>query len=367
MKILYVTTISNTINAFLIPHINMLTNLGHQVDIACNIVQPIKEELLDRKCGVFNLEFQRSPLKKENLLAYKKLKNLVQTNDYDIVHTHTPIASFITRLACKDIKEIKVFYTAHGFHFYKGAKLINWLVYYPIEKWLSRYTDTLITINKEDYDRAKKSKFKTNKTILMNGVGINLDKFTPQTQEKKFALRKEYGYKKDDFILIYVGELNANKNQNLIIEVADKLKNKIPNLKLLLVGTGILEEHYKSEVKNLNLQNQVEFLGYRNDVNKLMALSDISVSASKREGLPVNIMEAMATGLPVIVTDCRGNRDLVEHECNGYVIDEIKEVIEAIEKLNTSKSLREQFANNSLKLVQKYKIEKILKELEKLY
>ena len=149
MKILYVSTVSGTINSFLIPHIEMLLKLGHQVDIACNVRREISSSLFEKGCRVYNISFSRSPINKTNLKAYKTLKKLVQNEKYDLVHTHTPVASAITRLVCKNIKGTKVFYTAHGFHFHKGAPLKNWLIYYPLEKWLAKYTDTLITINKE--------------------------------------------------------------------------------------------------------------------------------------------------------------------------------------------------------------------------
>ncbi|WP_218143813.1 glycosyltransferase [Planococcus faecalis] len=150
MKILYVTTVSDTMG-FFISHIKMLIEEGHTVDMACNIGKPLPTELLNLGCKAYNIEFQRSPFKNENLKAYKKLKALLFEKEYDIVHTHTPIASVFTRRACKRIKNVKVIYTAHGFHFYKNGPILNWLIYFPIEKWLAKYTDILVTINQEDY------------------------------------------------------------------------------------------------------------------------------------------------------------------------------------------------------------------------
>ncbi|NMR89581.1 glycosyltransferase, partial [Vibrio parahaemolyticus] len=145
------TTISNTTNAFLIPHIKMLIDKGHKVDVAFNIEQEVKPEINDMGCKIHQLPLQRSPLKVDNLRAYRMLKDIIISEEYDLVHTHTPVASAIVRLVCKNLNNVRVFYTAHGFHFYEGAPLKNWLLYYPIEKWLSKYTDCLITINEEDY------------------------------------------------------------------------------------------------------------------------------------------------------------------------------------------------------------------------
>lgn len=368
MKILYVTTISNTINAFLIPHIKMLINQGHQVDIACNVKRDINRELMDLGCKVYNIEFQRSPLQKDNIKAFKKLKKLIQDKKYDLIHTHTPVASACVRLACKNFNNIKVIYTAHGFHFYKGAPIQNWLIYYPIEKWLSKYTDCLLTINNEDYKIAKE-KLKAKHVEMINGVGIDTSKFTPQTLDEKLQLRKEYGFSEKDFILIFVGELNHNKHQDLLINVVHRLKDKIPNIKLLLVGKGKMHDKYAQLVNKLGIEKYVEFLGYRNDVPNLMLISDIAVSSSRREGLPVNVMEAMATGLPLVVTNCRGNRDLVKNGYNGYIIenDDIEEFSRKIEKLYLSKKVREKYGIASLTMIEEYKIDIVLEKMKKIY
>ena len=370
MKILYVTTVSNTVNAFLIPHIKLLIEQGHQVDVAFNIDREVNPEIMKLGCKVYNIKFQRSPLKRENLIAYKEIKKLVLDDEgYDLVHVHTPVASVLTRLACRNVPNIKVIYTAHGFHFYKGAPLKNWILYYPIEKWLSRYTDCLITINEEDYSTAISKKFKADKIKMVHGVGVDLDKFEPQTMEKKIQIRKEYGYKENDFILFYAAELNSNKHQDLLINVLNILKNKIPNIKLLLAGNGSLESQYKRQAKQLEVNDNIEFLGYRNDINNLLMLSDIAVASSRREGLPVNVMEAMATGLPLVVTDVRGHRDLVKNEESGYVVglNDIEGFANSIEKLYEDDELRFKFGRKGLELVQKYSLENVLKEMEDIY
>lgn len=369
MKILFVTTISNTVNAFLIPHIRMLINQGHQVDVAFNVQHEINQELLDKGCRVYNINFQRSPLNTGNYSAYKDLKKIIKNEKYDLIHTHTPVASVISRLACKNIKDIKVLYTAHGFHFHKDAPLQNWLIYYPIEKWLSRYTDCLITINEEDYKTAINKKFKAKEIKMVHGVGVDLNKFEPQTMEKRNLSRKDYGYSEDDFILFYAAELNANKHQDLLINVLNNLKDKMPNIKLLLAGTGSLESQYKEQVNKLDLNKNVEFLGFRSDIKNLLMLSDVAVASSRREGLPVNVMEAMATGLPLVVTDVRGHRDLVKNDVNGYLVatDDVQGFVNAVEKIYKDKNLAKEFGKKGLDLVQKYSLENVMEEMKEIY
>lgn len=370
MKILYVTTISNTVNSFLIPHIRMLIEEGHNVDLAFNIIEEVHSDLIELGCIVHNIEFQRDPLNKKNFLAYKKIKKLIQTERYDLVHTHTPVASALVRSACINLKKVKIIYTAHGFHFFQGASLINKIIYSSVEKILSRWTDTLITMNEEDFKNAKKMKLRRKSSAYyINGVGIDLRKFKPQNDYNKSKLRAEYGYKESDLILIYVAELSYRKNQELLIDAISMLKNKVPNIKLLLVGRGPLKEKYKEQVNKLGLEGIVEFLGFRTDISNLMIISDLAVSSSRQEGLPVNIMEAMATGLPLVVTNSRGNRDLVKHGENGFVVENNNaiQLSEAIEKVLMSDEIKRAFRSSSLKRVQIYTIERIIEEMREIY
>ncbi|MHA7744962.1 glycosyltransferase family 4 protein [Priestia aryabhattai] len=370
MKVLYVTTISGTINAFLVPHIQALLDQGHNVDIACNITSPIKEQLLERGCKIFKIEFQRSPLTKKNYMAYKKLKKLIQEGEYDLVHTHTPVASLLTRLACRNMSNIKVLYTAHGFHFFKGAPLKNFLIYHTMERISAKYTDAIITINQEDYDLANKFKLKKpNSVYQTHGVGIDLNKFSSKDINEKVNLRKKYGYKGNDFILFYAAEMNSNKHQDLLINAVHLLKNKIANIKLLLAGNGPLKEKYEEQAERLGLQENVQFLGFREDISQLLSISDIAVASSRREGLPVNVMEAMATGLPLVVTNCRGQRDLVNNEKNGFVvgIDDYEDFANSIEKLYKSEELRQLYGKNSIEKVNLYSLDNVLEELKYIY
>ena len=369
MKILYITTISDTVNAFLIPHIRMLIEQGHKVDVAFNINRPVSSELIDLGCKIHEVPFSRSPLKKDNFNSYTLIKKIVLEEKYDIIHTHTPVASAIVRLACKNIKEIKVLYTAHGFHFLKGKALNNWLIYYPIEKYLARYTDCLIIINEEDYNTAITMNFKSKEIKMVHGVGIDLNKFEIQKNVKKNKMRKEYGYKEDDFILFYAAELNSNKHQDLLINVVKILKDKIPNIKLLLAGNGVLLNHYIELSEKLDVDLNIEFLGYRSDVKKLLMLSDIAVASSRREGLPVNVMEAMATGLPLVVTNVRGHKDLVIDGENGYVneVNDIEGFAKSVEKLYLNEKLRNDFGKKSIESVKKYSLENVLEEMKKIY
>lgn len=365
-KVLFSATVDSHILNFHIPYLKWFKEQGYEVHVASSGNSNIP--FVDIK---YNVPFERSPFKLVNLKVYRQLKDIIDDNNYKLIHCHTPMGSVLTRLAAKKARKkgTKVIYTAHGFHFFKGAPLINWLLYYPVEKWLSKYTDCLITINDEDYECAKRNKFKAGSIKKINGVGIDLNKFKPQNLEKKKELRKQYGFSDTDFILIYVAEMSYRKHQDLLINVVNILKTKIPNLKLLLVGTGSFIDKYKKQTKNLGLEQYIYFLGYRKDIPNLMTIADVGVSSSRQEGLPVNVMEAMATGLPLVVTDCRGNRDLVRNDENGYIvgIDNLEEFAEKILKLYSSKELRKIFGRKSLELIKQYSLENIMLEVDQIY
>ena len=365
MKILYVSTISNTVNAFLIPHIKMLIDAGHKVDVAFKIEQEIRPEVYKMGCKVHQLPLRRSPLSKDNIKAYKMLKNIVVNEGYDLVHTHTPVASAIVRLVCRNINNVKVFYTAHGFHFYKGAPLVNWLIYYPIEKWLARYTDVLITINKEDYERAKK-KFKVRKIEYVPGVGIDIERINVITIDKDLK-RQELKLTSDAFVIISVGELNKNKNHEVVIKALDEIKN--PNIYYIICGQGYLENYLINLIKKFKLDNQVLLLGYRKDITELYKIADLFVFPSYREGLSVSLMEAMASGLAIICSNIRGNSDLTEEGKGGYLVKpkDVEEFARYITKMVSDIQLRENLGNFNRRKIENYSIQNVLKHMERIY
>lgn len=365
MKILYVTTISNTVNIFLIPHIKMLINQGHQVDVAFNIEQEVQTEIYELGCKVHQLTLQRSPLSKDNLKAYKVLKDIIAIEEYDLVHTHTPVASAIVRLVCRNMSRVKMIYTAHGFHFYKGAPLINWLVYYPIERWLARYTDVLITINKEDYSRAKKS-FKAGKVEYIPGVGIDTKKIS-EININKLKKIKDLGIPEDAYLLSSVGELNKNKNHETVIRALGTLNN--PEIHYLICGEGILEEYLKTLIKEFELEQQVHLLGFRKDILEILKISNVFIFPSYREGLSVSLMEAMVSGLPVVCSNIRGNTDLIKDGKGGYLIEpeNTKELLNKILILKKDKIKEESMGLYNISRVKDYELKNVLRENDKVY
>lgn len=345
MKILYVTTIGGTMNFFK-AFIKQMIDEGHMVDVATNENDSIVPECYrEWGCTVYQIDTSRSPLDKGNLKAIKQIKGIVDRQKYDIVHCHTPIAAMCTRLACRKARKhsTKVFYTAHGFHFYKGAPLKNWMLYYPVERICAHFTDVLITINQEDYALAQK-KMKAKRVEYVPGVGIDLTKFG-QAAVDKSAKRKELGIPEDATLLLSVGELNENKNHETVIRAIKDM-----DVYYVIAGKGDLQEHLQSIIDGFGMTERVKLLGFRRDVAELYQAADIYVLPSIREGLNVSIMEAMASGLPVVCGQIRGNTDLIDE--HGGALFESKSIVEC-------KNAIEDVLNRGNEQLGKYNIEKI--------
>ena len=363
-KVLYVTTVSRTINAFLIPHINMLLDNGYEVHCACSIDKPVDKELQRRGVKIFEVPFSRNPLGIGNIKAFIKLEELQRINDYDIVHVHTPIAAIYGRLLKLNFPSLRIIYTAHGYHFLKGGSKLRWILYYPIEKIMAKFTDVTININKEDYEITKE-KLKHKKCYLLNGVGLDLDKYKKLSSKEIQEKRKEFGIKDKDFVVLMIAEINKNKNHIQLINAMDILKDKYPNIKVLCIGDGTLKESLEKQIILRNLQNNIFMLGYRLDVNKLINISDIGILLSRREGLPRNIMEFMACGRKVIATDIRGCRDLICDETIVTLVnvDDYESTAKAIEKYYILNDKSFEVSEE----IRKYDIESINSELLKIY
>ena len=321
MKVLLIATVQSHICQFHRPLAAMLHEHGCEIHVAARNNLAEKNGLkLDFAEQVFDVPFQRSPFSPKNLKAYRQLKRISDEGGYDVIHCNTPVGGVLGRLAARKARKhgTKVFYTAHGFHFYKGAPKKNWLIWYPVEKFMCRYTDKLITITQEDYDLAS-AKFPT-RVERIHGVGANSEKYRKLSETECASLRRELGYVEDEKLLLCTGELLPNKNQITAIRAMQILAEKQPEGKLLLAGNGPTLPELQAEVDRLALQNHVEFLGYRTDLERYANIADVIVSCSFREGLPMNIVEGMLLGKPVVASYNRGHRELIIPDVTGFMV-----------------------------------------------
>lgn len=373
-KVLMLSSVASMIDQFNMENIKILKSLGYEVHVLANFsfgnttsderTKEFKEELENMGIKVYNVPIPRKITAiKEMISSYKKIKKVCSENNYDILHCHSPIGGVLARFAFKDFRKKggKLIYTAHGFHFFKGAPIKNWIIFYPIEKFCSRYTDCLITINKEDYKRAKN--FKAKEVKYVPGIGVDTKKIKDIKKNRKIL--NEFNIK-DEVVLVSVGELSNRKNHKVILKALEKVKG---NFKYIICGQGAKKEELIKLSKELNLQEKVEFLGYRQDVKEILKASDIFCFPSKQEGLPVALMEAMASGLPVICSDIRGNKDLIEDKKGGYLLKsyDMDEYSIKIQELIENKVLREEMGNFNLEKIKDFDRKKVNTIMEEIY
>lgn len=367
-KILFVANVHKHFTAFHLPYIKLLREQGHEVHVAANGM----DEIIDVANRQILIPFGRSPFDRRNYNAFFQLKNLIETEKYDLVTCHTSIASTITRLACiknRRHRKTKLLYTVHGFQFSRYTSLKSWLMYYPMEKFLSRFTDGMVTINNEDFNLIITRKFRNKDTFLINGIGVNGARLSNSLQTDKVALRNEYGYTNNDFILIYIAEFINRKNHIFFINSAKILKSEIPELKILFVGKGQLMDKMQKNTEENDLSDVISFLGFRKDIGNLIRISDIGISASKIEGLPMNISEEQLMGLPVVATHDKGHEELIQHGFNGFLYhqnDKIK-FIEYIKSLYIDKEMRNRMGRNASEYVKKFDISVSLCQMDEIY
>lgn len=314
MKMLYIKHRSGKrMNNFALSAILAAKELGIDFTIANNMsmAEPGHFEQVCEQYGIkmVHIDFDRNPLSLNNIKAGKQLLALMQQEKYDIVHCNTPSGGMVGRLCAAKAKIPKVIYQAHGFHFWKGAPLKNWLCYYPVERFLAHFTDRLITINQEDYACAQKFHYKKGgRAEYVPGVGIDIDKIqnVPCSREEK---RTELGIAAHARVYVTVAELIPRKGYETLLQAFQKAD--LPDAELLICGTGAQEDALKRLTKELGIEYKVHFLGFRGDIFEILKAADVFVFPSKQEGLPVALMEAMAAGLPCVASRIRGNVDLM--------------------------------------------------------
>lgn len=377
-KALIVATVPSFIDQFLMPSIELLQDMEYEVSVACNFnlygtitaekTLQLKQMLTNRKVKVYVIAFPRSPFSKKIINAYQQLEQLLTYQKYAIVHCHTPVAGILTRLAARKLRRHggKVIYTAHGFHFYKDAPLKNWLLYYPAEKMCSYFTDALLTINTEDFNLAQR-KMRTKHIYYIPGIGIDTYKTSKLTVDK-CAKRKELGFTDENIILLSVGELSIRKNHQVVIRALSDLKSNC-HLQYCVAGVGDEKNALMSLAKECHEDDRVHFLGYRTDISELLCICDIFIFPSLQEGLPVALMEAMGAGKPCVVSNIRGNTDLIVASQGGCLVDplDVNEFSESIQTLANDRSLRAQLGANNRIMVDQFDIKHVNQIMKVIY
>lgn len=381
-KALLVTTVSGFVPQFEMNNVRLLQNMGYEVHYASNYHTPSYGTDNHRLDGTgivrHQIDFVRSPFKAENRKVYRQLRELMRRERFDLVHCHTPMGGVMARLAAHATHTGPVIYTAHGFHFFKGARLINWACYYPMERFLSRYTDVQICINQEDYARAKKD-FHAGQVDYIPGVGIDLSRISHPTAAEIQKKKAELGLPADKTILLSSGELIKRKNHETILRAIAQLDDTLP-IHYVICGHGQLDGYLKNLAAELNISGKVTFLGYRQDILEILPAADLFLFPSYQEGLPMALLEAMACGLPVLCSHIRGSSDLMGAPlsqtdrltfCKGGIMvkkaDDAEGYCQALSQLlSAPDALREMGMENRLRC-RAFTIQKVGEKMEEIY
>ena len=362
-KVLYT---ANTYRHLYLCHIPYIKYLSSKciVHTACN-----SDNKIDGSTKCYCVPIERKPFKLNNIKAIYKLRKIIEKEEYDIIHTHTPMGSVVTRLASLRYKKhhnLKIIYTAHGFHFFKGCSFINYILYYPIEKILSKYTDLIITMNKEDYEFAK-SHFKTDIAYIPS-IGFNKEKFSKRISEKELEnFRTINSISNNDYVISYVAEISKRKRQMYLVKALKSYH--FTNEKILLIGDNYDDRKVAKYIVKNKLDKYIKIIGFTDNVLSYLKISDLVISVSKQEGLPLNILEAMYLKKPIIVTNCRGNRDLITNNQNGVVVDvnDREALLNAINYLKNNPTEAKKLSINNKKISLNYSIDNVLEIMKKIY
>ncbi len=368
MKILYTATVLSHICQFHLPHMKRFQEQGWEVHAAAHDNLAVKNGLQLKYCDKFiEIPFSRSPKSPDNLRAYRQLKKLLAEEHYDVILCNTPMGGIVTRLAAKKARRqgTRGVYMAHGFHFYHGSSKKAWLVFYPIEKCMAKKCDLLITINKEDYALARERFGKRTRVAHIHGVGVDETRYHPASPEEQLAMRQAERLAPEDFVILCTGELNENKSQQTLIAAAAKLKDSVPRLKVLLAGNGPKQQELLAMIRAEGLGDRVRLLGYRTDLEKLVPAVDLVVSCSRREGMPLNIIEAMLCQKPVVASHNRGHDELVQDQTTGLLFDwgDVSGLTEAVVHIASSPTEAAAFGLRGSTIAERYTVRFVSQKL----
>lgn len=386
-RVLMVASVASMIDQFNMSNICMLQQMGYEVHVACNFqggntcnierIQKFQKILIQMGIVWHQWDCPRSiqPIWR-CARAYQELLKLLKKDPFVWMHCHSPIGGALARIAAHQWNvshrhKIRVIYTAHGFHFYKGAPLRNWLLYYPVEKLIARWTDVLITVNQEDYCRAKRC-LQADKIFYIPGVGIDTQRYAAcmkiglDDMHPGREFRKKYGIEENALVLLSVGELSKRKNHQIVISALAALHRK--DVYYVICGQGDQRKALAKQACRLGVSSYVRMPGFIEDMQEFYQNADIFVFPSIQEGMPVALMEAMAAGLPCVVSDIRGNRELISREGGRlYEQNNMEQLMEAVAELLDDSKLRVLCGSFNLQKIKQYDSKKVNARMQTIY
>lgn len=371
-KVLFVTTVSGFLPQFESNHVRLLQDAGCEVHYASNFENPVyvfdKDELEQKGISLHQIDVEKSLIKiRKNFRAIRQLLRVIRENDIDVIHCHNPMGGAVGRIAAYlSKKKPYVIYTAHGFHFYQGAPVKNWLFFYPAEWVLARMTDMIVTINREDYIRAQKLPVrKEGRVWQIHSVGVDKERFAPG--DGKDQKRSRLHIPSEAFHIVTAAELNDNKNQKTVIEAVGSLPQQ--DIYYSICGKGVRETYLREQIKEKGLEKRVRLLGFRTDMEDILQTADCFAFPSYREGFGVAAVEALLCGVPLVAADNRGTREYAQEGKNAIICraDSVSAFAGAIDRLYRDRELRRKMAGNCRDSALKFTVEEVEKTMREVY
>ncbi|WP_291857869.1 glycosyltransferase [Marinilabilia sp.] len=365
-KVLFVASVASHIKAFHLPYLEWFQEHGYETHVACS-----GDESLPYVNQQWHVDFVRSPYSFGHFKAFSQLKKVLDNEGFELITCHTPMASVLTRLAAIQARArgTKLIYVAHGFHFFKGASIVNWLFYYPIEILLSGFTDNIVSINSEDFERIKSKGSSRCNYSLLPGIGVKGDDFFKVSAEDKFELRRKKGVDKSIFLLVYAAEFIPRKNHKFIIEAVQENRSEFEGIKIFFAGKGLMQRQLEDMVDERELNHIIEFIGFRKDIDEIYKMADLGISSSKQEGLGLNLVEEMMCGLPVVATVDRGHKEIIEHGINGFLFEQnnYNQFVQFIMKTRNDSVAYERLSAEAIRTSSRFELRKSMSAMSDIY
>lgn len=372
-KALILTSIGGFLPQFLTGDVQLLQEAGYEVHYASNFhrnVYRFDPEALQREgVKLHQVNLHKKPWHVlRNAGALIRLVRLIRRENISLIHCHNPVGGMLGRLAgALSGRHPVVMYTAHGFHFFRGASKLSWLLFYPAERFLARLTDVLVTINREDYERAKRFHLKKGgRVVQIPGVGYDPGRFHARPEERA-RMRKELGIPDNAFHMVTAAELNANKNQSTVLQAMAELSDS--EVYYSICGRGERKEALQEEIRTLGLTDRARLLGYRTDMELVLQSADVFLFPSLREGFGMAAVEALATGIPVIAADNRGTREYMQPEENGTLCSatDPSAWAAAIRRMKNDPSLRKHWSRGALESAKRFTRAASMERMRQIY
>lgn len=345
-KILFVASTSDHLLNFHVPYMKELKKDNQVFTMAKDGVEPFAD---------YNIDFKKKIISCKNLKNITKIKRILEAEKFDIIICNTTLASFYVRMAVKKLK-IKP-YVVNIVHGYLFGRYSNWFYKTALiaaEKMVKKVTNKVVVMNDEDYDIAVLNKLSSGDVVKIDGMGIDGTRFSKESQVKGNASNKEITFS-------FVGELSTRKNQKFLINFVKRLEDFDINAKLNLIGDGALKKKLEKFIKRKKLQDKVFLLGYDKNIQSHFNSTSYYVCASKIEGLPFNILEAMFAGSVVFSSDAKGNVDLVDDLENGVLFEceNMDDLINKFRLVKNNLTLQEKLRKNAKETAKRYLIENV--------